>query len=87
MKDVQYTIRNISPKTDAALRARALRSHKSLNKTLVEILEQAAVGNQPKASKPALHHDFDDLSGSWADDPDFDKAMKDVRTIDPRDWQ
>ncbi len=84
---MQYTIRNIPPKTDAALRARAMRTHKSLNKTLVEILEQAAKPQRHTKSKQTAHHDFDDLSGSWADDPDFDKAMQDARTVNPKDWQ
>jgi plasmid stability protein len=86
MKNTQYTVRNISPKTDAAIRARALRQHKSLNQTLVDILEQAAAGQHHK-HKQTTHHDFDDLFGSWVDDPDFDEAMKDVRKVDPEDWR
>lgn len=87
MNNAQYTIRDISPKTDATLRARARRRHKSLNATLVEILDQAA-STQPKNPGAATpHHDFDDLSGTWTADPDFDQAMQDVRTVDPKEWQ
>lgn len=87
MNTTQYTIRNISPKTDAALRARARRQHKSLNATLVDILEHAATSRLKSNANPTSHHDFDDLSGTWTADPDFDKAMRDARTVDPKDWQ
>lgn len=33
------------------------------------------------------HHDFDDLVGSWLEDPDFDAAFEDMRQVDSRDWE
>jgi hypothetical protein len=53
----------------------------------MEILEQAVASSYHKRKRTA-HHDFDDLFGSWANNPEFDEAMKDFRVIDPagRQW-
>lgn len=46
---MQYTIRGISPEIDAALRARATQSHKSLNETAREALaEGLGIHGRPK---------------------------------------
>lgn len=84
MKDLQYTIRKVSPQLDAKLRARAAREHKSLNRVVLEQLERTSA--TPIAVK-APNGDYDDLVGSWVDDPDFDKAIEQLRTVDPKDWQ
>ena len=83
MKLTQYTIRNVSPQLDSKLRAMALREKKSLNSLLLEQLNRSV---EPAESK-RLGHDYDDLAGTWVDDPDFDVAMQDMRRIDPKDWQ
>jgi plasmid stability protein len=85
MSQQQYTIRNVSPALDAKLRAKALREKKSLNKLVLEELEAAVI---PKDNPvQALRDEFNDLVGSWQDDPGFDEAMTDMRQVDARDWQ
>lgn len=80
----QYTIRKIPTDIDAKLRSKAAREKTSLNTTILKVLDK---GLQSPAKAGAPHHDFDDLFGSWQPDPAFDEAMKDMRTVDMRDWQ
>lgn len=80
----QYTIRDISPQLDAKIRAKAARERISLNKAVLKVLDE---GLQKTGSNKKSHHDFDDLSGSWQKDPDFDAAMQDSRRVDEKDWQ
>jgi hypothetical protein len=86
-KLIQYTLRGISPATDARLRALAARQQKSLNKVLREAVEEKTTKQSKKTPAEKLHHDFDNLFGKWVDDPGFDEAIKDMRVVDPRDWQ
>lgn len=83
MKRMQYTIRSVPASVDKALRQRAEREHKSLNKLLVEVLEQAV----EKEAEPVVHHDLDFLIGSWVEDPAFDEAMKEFEKIDEGLWK
>jgi hypothetical protein len=83
MKATQYTIRNIPSGLDAKLRARAKREKKSLNRLVIEQLNRSVSNN----SVATGHHDYDHYVNTWVDDPGFDEAMKDMRVVDPRDWQ
>jgi plasmid stability protein len=78
----QYTIRSVPDHVDRALRRRARQEHKSLNKVILEALEQAVATEAPK-----LHHDLDFLIGTWREDPAFDEAMKDFEQIDEEMWR
>jgi hypothetical protein len=80
----QYTIRNVPAELDAKLRSKARREKKSLNRLLLDELGQMIT---KPTSAPQRHHDYDRFVGSWVDDPGFDEAMKDMRVVDPRDWQ
>jgi hypothetical protein len=82
MSTIQYTIRNIPPNVDRRLRARAKRTGKSFNQTLVEALEGAAGTN-----KRADNHDFDWFIGSGGLDDNFDKIIEQQRQIDPELWK
>lgn len=84
MKSTQYTIRNIPGELDAKLRAKAQREKKSLNRLVIDQLSNSI----SKPTQPQqVGNDYDDLVGSWVNDPGFDEAMSDLRTIDPKDWQ
>jgi hypothetical protein len=71
MKSMQYTIRGITPDIDKALRARARRSGKSLNETLIETLRRD-IG---LSKKTMVYHDLDWLKGNKMFDESFDEAM------------
>lgn len=82
MKAVQYTIRNVSPSVDRALRRKAAQRQVSLNKLLLKALEaEAGVGPAPRE-----HHDLDEFFGSWRKDSKVNRALTDVRKVDLADW-
>jgi hypothetical protein len=72
MKSMQYTIRGITPDIDKALRARARRSGKSLNETLIDSLRR----DTGLSKKTTVYHDLDWLKGSKMFDESFDEAMR-----------
>lgn len=80
---VQYTLRNVPPAVDRALRARAKRLDKSLNEVALDALARGAgVESMPEPS-----HDLDFLFGSWVDDPTVDAALAEQRAVDAALWQ
>lgn len=79
---IQYTIRNVPPRLDRALRQRAKQLSKSLNDVAIEAMTLGA----GVAHAPMEQNDLDFLFGSWADDPDVDQALSDQRKIDPDLW-
>ena len=83
MKATQYTIRNVPPAVDRALRRKALALKQSLNKLLLRALEaEAGVGETART-----HHALDRYAGSWIDDSKVDRALAKQRKVDPRDWR
>jgi HicB family len=82
MKAHQYIIRNVSPRLDRALRAKAAARGVSLNTLVVQALEaEARVGAEPK-----IYHDLDDLFGTWVRDKAVDRALAEQRRGDSKDW-
>ena len=82
-KTLQYTIRNISPRTDQLLRERAVNYGKSMNQAALDALEKGLNLSPEKV----VYHDLDDLIGSWVEDAAFDKAMRSMRKIDKDMWK
>jgi plasmid stability protein len=80
---MQYTLRNIPPILDEALRSRARDEGKSLNEVAIETL-LAGVG---LAGEPVKRRDLSDIAGTWADDPEVTEALEDQRRIDPELWR
>jgi len=80
---MQYTLRNIPPGIDRALRRKAEEERKSLNQVAIEAL-QKALGLE---SQPVQYRDLGDVVGTWADDPEFDAALEDQRKIDLELWR
>jgi hypothetical protein len=78
----QYTIRNVPPGLDRALRAKAAARGVSLNTLVVEALS-ATAGLE---AAPKLYDDLDDLLGSWVHDKAVDRALTAQRQVDPKDW-
>jgi len=80
---IQYTLRNVPPVVDRALRRRAVRSAKSLNEVALEALALGAgLANETKE-----RHDLDFLIGSWVEDPAVDHALADQRKVDEAIWR
>jgi predicted nucleotidyltransferase len=80
---IQYTLRNVPPVVDRALRRRAARVAKSLNEVALEALALGAgVGQQAQEQ-----HDLDFLIGSWVEDAAVDQALEDQRKVDEDLWR
>ena len=79
----QYTIRRIPRRVDQLLREKAVQYGMSLNETVLDALSRG-LGMQGEEIE---YHDLDDLAGTWIQDEDFDRAMKDMNRIDEDLWR
>lgn len=82
-KHIQYTLRKVPSQVDQALRQRAREERRSLNDVAIEAIERGL----GLTGKPILHHDLDDLAGTWVHDPEFDRAIEEMDQIDPELWK
>ena len=80
---MQYTLRNIPPELDAALRARAAREGKSLNEVAIQALARGA----GVSGEVTRFRDLGNVAGSWRDDAEFDAALAEQRRIDESLWR
>jgi hypothetical protein len=80
----QYTIRNVPPEVNAALRKMAAREGTSLNESALTALRD---GTAVEERGPALYHDLDELIGTWVDDPEFDKALRMQHVVEKDLWK
>ena len=79
----QHTIRGMPPRVDEALRRKARQEGMSLNRTAIAALAQGL----GVADERRVHHDLDDLAGTWVEDPAFDKAIESMDQVDPELWK
>jgi hypothetical protein len=80
---IQYTIRRVPKRVDSVLRQKAIREHKSINEVAVDAL-QRGLGVDGEAH---IHHDLDDLAGTWVSDDEFDQAIEAMDQVEPDLWQ
>jgi plasmid stability protein len=80
---IQYTIRSVPKAVDDALRQRARENGKSLNETALEALRRGL----DVEAQPVRHHDFDDLIGTWVEDPAYAEAREFHERIDEEMWR
>ncbi|HMI82469.1 MAG TPA: hypothetical protein VK550_00180 [Polyangiaceae bacterium] len=80
---MQYTLRRIPKKLDAALRSRARKENKTLNQVTLDALAEA-VG---LSEEPKKRRSVQDLVGAGRKDPELDAALEDQRRIDPELWR
>jgi plasmid stability protein len=81
------TLRNLPSDLDKAIRKRARGKRMSVNKAVIGLLEEHLT--QGKMKRTELHHDLDDLCGSWTEDTAaaFDQALAKQRAIDSDVWK
>ena len=74
------TVRNLPPEVAKAIRDKAKKEQRSLNQTVVSLLEEAT-GASPRGRKPRVHHDLDHLFGIWTkkEADEFDSHLKESR--------
>jgi hypothetical protein len=82
-KTCQYTVRDVPERLDRRLREVASEYGTSLNTAVVVALSKG-VGIEPET---AVHHDLDDLAGTWVRDEAFDKAMEEMDRVDEDLWR
>jgi hypothetical protein len=80
---IQYTLRQVPPALDEALRRKSRQDGKSINQTAIEIL-RSGLALKGDAIK---YRDLDFIAGSWVEDPGFDEAIKSQDRVDPKLWE
>jgi plasmid stability protein len=84
------TVRSLPPQVAKAIRDKAKKERRSLNQTVVALLEEATLGTaRPKVGKAAIHHDLDHLFGTWTKEEadEFDAFLEESRGVNPKDWE
>ena len=81
------TIHDLDDSLDALIQEKAREEGLSLNRT-VKMLLRKALGLEPGGNSDR-RGDFAEFCGGWskADAAEFERKTKDLRKIDPRDWQ
>ena len=79
---MQYTIRNIPPELDRAIKARAKQLGKSVNQVALELLARGV-------GQPARRQSLRDMPGAWSakEAAEFDRFLERHRQIDPELWK
>ena len=82
------TLRNLPANLARILQKTAEADRTSLNKTVLALLEQR-LGLGPKDPFARLHHDLDDLSGTWSaqEAAEFEEILVRQRGIDEELWR
>jgi len=80
---IQYTLRQIPPALDEALRRKSRQDGKSINQTAIEVLHSGLA----LAGDSIQHRDLDFIAGSWVEDPAFDEAIGCQDRVDPKLWE
>ena len=82
------TLRNLPPDVARTVQQRAKQKKTSVNKAVIELLEESA-GGKAKKKAQIRYQDLDHLVGTWTkEEADaFDKIVGSFRTIDPDLWK
>jgi plasmid stability protein len=80
---MQYTIRNIPPHVDEAIRRRARTEGRSINDIAVEALERG----MGVADGRVVYRSLSGIEGTWVDDPEVESALAEQDRVDPEAWE
>ncbi len=80
------TLRNIPPAIQKAIQKKAAQKRISVNKAVIELLQERV--GIVEDQKKTVHHDLDDLAGSWGarEAKAFEKTLELTRRIDSSLW-
>lgn len=83
-----FTLRRVPPLVERSLRRRARESHKSLNKTAIELLEKA-VGLGSEEAKSRKRRDVKNAIRKWTEEEyqEFERNTKVFDSIDEELWR
>lgn len=76
-------LRDIPEDVERALRAKAQAEGKTTEQIAVEALRAITA----PSDGPAKKRDLSDLAGTWKEDPEFDRIMREQDQIDPELWK
>jgi plasmid stability protein len=79
---MQYTIRNVPPGLDRALKARAKQLGKSVNELALDALARSV-------GEPIQRRSLRDMPGAWSrrEASEFDRFLEEHRTVDDELWK
>jgi plasmid stability protein len=82
------TLRNLPTEVARRVQRRAKQKKTSVNKAVIELLEESA-GGAAKKTAPVRYHDLDHLAGTWTTEEaaSFEQLIAEQRTIDPELWK
>ena len=80
---MQYTLRNIPPRLDALIRAKAKEENRSINDVSIEALARTF----GLLGEPIKHRDLQDMAGTWREDPECEEVLEGQRIIDGDLWR
>jgi len=82
------TLRNLPPEVARTVQQRAKQRKTSVNKAVIELLEESAGGKKKKKTL-VRYDDLDHLAGTWTKEEAvaFDKLIAEQRTIDLALWK
>ncbi|CBK40424.1 conserved protein of unknown function [Nitrospira defluvii] len=82
------TLRNLPPEVARTVQRRAKQKKTSVNKAVIELLEESA-GGAAKKTAPVRYHDLDHLAGTWTTEEaaTFEQLIAEQRPIDPELWK
>ena len=82
------TVRRIPRELAQVITRRARTSGTSVSKAVMGLLEEAA-GLAKRKRGSVLHHDLDELAGSWGGEEAsaFDRSLAELRSVDPDVWR
>ena len=82
------TLRNVPAPIDHAIRNKAKKQGVSINKALIQLLEEH-LGEKTAQTGHARFHDLDALAGSWSNEETtaFNQTLAQQRAIDLTLWQ
>lgn len=82
------TLRNLPTEVARTVQRRAKQKKTSVNKAVIELLEESAGGTDKKTA-PVRYHDLDHLAGTWTTEEaaSFEQLIAEQRPIDPELWK
>lgn len=82
------TLRNLPPELAEFIEAKARAEKRSLNQTVIQLLQKAA-GLAMAKEPEVVYHDLDHLAGSLSREEadELDEAIRWQRQIDPEMWK
>jgi hypothetical protein len=82
------TLRNLPIEIARTVQRRAKQKKTSVNKAVIELLEESAGGAAQKTA-PVRYHDLDHLAGTWTTEEaaSLEQLIAEQRAIDPELWK